>query len=333
MGGVKFAPLVIVAVLAALGGFLLGSRGVGGSSGGVSPVVSDPAAVYRRANPAVLTVRSSNAQLNSFDARGIGTAFHIGGGYYVTAAHVVSDGYQFYLDGSARTVARLQDNAGLTKVSVVGADTISDIAVLKGNPAPATLSWSAKDAGVGDTAFALGNPFALAPNSFSAGIISGSNRVFGTDRGTLTGMLQMDTPVNPGNSGGPLLNSAGEVIGVVSAIYAPSNQSAGVGFAVPSSKAQGVVEALKNGGKVVHPSLGVIGGGSQARIAALQPGGSAAQSDLREGDLILKVGGLEIESFEELTALVANANPGEDLKLLVKRGSETKTITVKLLAQ
>jgi serine protease Do len=93
------------------------------------------------------------------------------------------------------------------------------------------------------------------------------------------------------------------------------------------------VEALKNGGKVVHPSLGVIGSGSGARIAALQPGGSGAQSDLREGDLVLKVGGLEIESFEELTALVANANVGEDVKLLVKRGSETKTITVKLLAQ
>ena len=284
-----------------------------------------------------MTVRSSQADLSGFDAKGIGTAFHIGGGYWVTAAHVVSDGYQFYLDDSARTVTRLADNSGLRKVEVVGKDSVSDIAVLKAEAAPATLSWAARDAEVGDAAYAVGNPFAIAPNSFSGGIVSGLNRAIGTERGTLAGMLQMDTPVNPGNSGGPLLNVNGDVIGVVSANFAPvgqnGNQSAGVGFAVPMSAAKTIAEALKNSGKYVHPSLGVIGADSaQPQIQALQPGGNAARAGLREQDTVLKIGDLEVESFEELNAIIAAQLVGAKVKLLVKRGTGTLGVTVELSA-
>jgi putative serine protease PepD len=330
---VKFIPVVIVALLAAIGGFVFGSSRSASTPAPATPSVS-AVTIFERANPAVMTVRSSNAQLSGFDARGIGTAFHIGDGYYVTAAHVVSDGYQFYLDSSQRTVTRLEDNDGLKKVEVVGKDPVTDVALLKGPPAPATLSWAARDAVVGETAYAVGNPFAIAPNSFSAGIVTGTNRAIGTERGTLTGLLQMDAPVNPGNSGGPLLNSSGEIIGVVSANIGQINQNAGVGFAVPTSKAKFIVDTYRNGGKLEHPSLGVFGNNAQQpRLQGIQPGSNAARAGLQDGDLILKVAGLEIESFEELNALVAHQRVGSSVELLVKRGRELKTVTVKLEAQ
>jgi S1-C subfamily serine protease len=334
MRGVKFAPLVIVALVAAAAGFFFGSsRGQTGMSPEILSATS-ASTVYAKANPAVRTVRSSNAQLSNFDARGVGTAFHIGGGYYVTAAHVVADGYQFYLDSGVRTVARLEDNDALTKVEVVGKDAVTDIALLKGTAAPATLAWAARDAVVGDVAYAVGNPFAIAPNSFSSGMVSGANRAIGTERGTLTGLLQIDTPVNPGNSGGPLLNAAGEIIGVVSANIAQTNQNAGVGFAVPSSKARAIIETYRSGGKLTHPSLGVFGNAAERPVLqGIQPGSNAARGGLRDGDLVLKVAGLEIESFEELNAMIANQPVGAKVALQIKRGNATQTLTLSLEAQ
>ena len=323
----RWLPWVLVALLMGAVGYLIGSR----------PAVPDPASlpvtnaslVYQKAVAAVRTVRSSNADLSGFDARGIGTAFHIGGGYYITAAHVVADGYQFFLDGSQRTVTRVAGNAGLEKAMVVGKDAASDIAVLKAAPASATLTWAVKDPVVGEVAYAIGNPFAIAPNSFSRGIISGANRAIGTERGTLAGMLQMDTPVNPGNSGGPLLDASGAVIGVVSANIAQTNQNAGVGFAVPVSAARLIAETLQRGAEYKHPSLGVVAG-QRTVIDGVQQGENAFNAGLQVGDEILKVGSLEVETFEELNAIVGAYSAGQKVELLVKRGNSTQKLTVTL---
>ena len=323
----RWLPWVLVALLTGVVGYLLGSR----------PSVPDPSSlsattaslVYQKAVAAVRTVRSSNADLSGFDARGIGTAFHIGGGYYVTAAHVVADGYQFFLDSSQRTVTRVEGNAGLEKATVVGKDAASDIAVLKAAPASATLVWAARDPAVGEVAYAIGNPFAIAPNSFSHGIISGTSRAIGTERGTLAGLLQMDTPVNPGNSGGPLLDATGAVIGVVSANIAQTNQNAGVGFAVPVSQARLIAEVLQRGAEYKHPTLGVMAG-SGTSIAGVQQGENASNAGLQVGDEILKVGSLEVESFEELNAIIGAYPADTQVELLVKRSGGTQKLMVKL---
>lgn len=323
-------PWVLVALLAAALGFFLGQRGP--TSATIDPSdlpVKNASAVYQKTVGAVRTVRSSNADLSGFDARGIGTAFHIGGGYYVTAAHVVADGYQFFLDSSQRTVTRVASNDGLEKATVVGKDAVSDIAVLKAAPAGATLVWATKDPVVGEITYAIGNPFAIAPNSFSHGIVSGSNRAIGTERGTLAGLLQTDAPVNPGNSGGPLLDATGAVIGVVSANIAQTNQNAGVGFAVPVSQAKLIAETLQRGAEYKHPTLGVVAGGRTV-IDGVQQGENAFNAGLQVGDEILKVGSLEVETFEELNAIIGAYSAGTQVELLVKRGGGTRKLTVKL---
>ena len=326
----KALPWVLVALLAGAIGFVLGGRGP------TSTVYVDPGlplmgapAVYGKAIGAVRTVRSSNADLSGFDARGIGTAFHIGGGFYVTAAHVVADGYQFFLDGSQRTVTRVAGNGGLEKATVVGKDAASDIAVLKAAPASVTLEWAVKDPSVGEVAYAIGNPFAIAPGSFSHGIISGSNRAIGTERGTLAGLLQIDTPVNPGNSGGPLLDATGAVIGVVSANIAQTNQNAGVGFAVPVSQAKLIAQTLQRGAEYKHPTLGVVAG-QRTVIDGVQQGENAFNAGLQVGDEVLKVGSLEVETFEELNAIIGAYPADTKVELLVKRGGGTRKLTVKL---
>ena len=326
----RWLPWVLVALLSGALGFVLGGRGP------TSAVYVDPGLpltgapfVYGQAIGAVRTVRSSNADLSGFDARGIGTAFHIGGGYYVTAAHVVADGYQFFLDSSQRTVTRVDGNGGLEIATVVGKDAASDIAVLKAAPARVSLAWAVKDPVVGEVAYAIGNPFAIAPGSFSRGIISGTSRAIGTERGTLAGMLQMDTPVNPGNSGGPLLDASGAVIGVVSANIAQTNQNAGVGFAVPVSQAKLIAETLQRGAEYKHPSLGVVAG-QRTVIDGVQQSENAFNAGLQVGDEVLKVGSLEVESFEELNAIIGAYPAGSEVELLVKRANGTKRLTVKL---
>ena len=323
----RWLPWVLVALLTGALGFVLGGRPA--ALDPTSLPVTNAGAVYQRSVAAVRTVRSSNADLSGFDARGIGTAFHIGGGYYVTAAHVVADGYQFFLDNSQRTVTRVAGNDGLEKATVVGKDAASDIAVLKASPASATLIWAARDPSVGEVAYAIGNPFAIAPNSFSHGIVSGANRAIGTERGTLAGLLQIDTPVNPGNSGGPLLDATGAVIGVVSANIAQTNQNAGVGFAVPVSQAKLIAETLQRGAEYKHPSLGVVAG-QRTVIDGVQQGENAFNAGMQVGDEILKVGSLEVETFEELNAIIGAYPAGTPVELLVKRGGSTRKLTVKL---
>jgi S1-C subfamily serine protease len=330
----KALPWLLVALLAGALGFVLGTRGATPAVAAPDPSsvpVTNANAVYQRAIGAVRTVRSSNADLSGFDARGIGTAFHIGGGYYVTAAHVVADGYAFFLDDSARTVTRATDNARLKPATVVGKDAASDVALVKGEPAAVSLEWAAADPKVGDVAYAIGNPFGIAPGSFSNGIISGMGRAIGTERGTLAGMLQMDTPVNPGNSGGPLLDAAGRVIGVVSANIAQTNQNAGVGFAVPVMRAKAIVDALRAGGAVKRASLGVIAGNGTA-IGAVQPGELGARAGLQQGDEILEVAGSEVESFEEINAIIGAQPLGSTVEVVIKRGNGTRRVNVELTA-
>lgn len=285
--------------------------------------------IYKLAKPAVMTVRTDLARLDDLEARGIGTAFHVGGGYFVTSAHVIAGARDVMLEDSNRTLEKPSPQAKLARV--IGSDTLTDIAVLKIEALNSTLEWASELPATGSSVYAIGNPFGRAPGSFSSGIISGTERVFTAEDLTLVHLLQTDTAINPGNSGGPLLNSEGKVVGINAAIIGGAGSSAGVGFVVPFTMAKRIVQELIKNGKVKHATLGVTGKNDlPAKIESVIPGSSAERAGLKTGDLILSVDGIPLENFAELAATIAHAAPNTSLKLELQRGAELKTLELQL---
>ncbi len=285
--------------------------------------------IYKRAKPAVMTVRTDLARLDDLEARGIGTAFHIGGGYFVTSAHVITGARDVMLEDSNRTLEKPSNAAKVAQV--VGSDTLTDIAVLKTNAPSSTLEWASEIPEIGASVYAIGNPFGRAPGSFSSGIISGQERVFSAEGLTLVHLLQTDTAINPGNSGGPLLNAQGQVVGINAAIIGGAGSSAGVGFTVPFTVAKRIAEELIKNGKVKHATLGVTGKNDQAaKIETVLPGSSAERAGLKSGDLILNVDGVPLETFAELAAMIAHAAINTSFRLEILRAGERKTLKLQL---
>jgi putative serine protease PepD len=189
----------------------------------------------------------------------------------------------------------------------------------------------------GDTVLAMGSPLGL-DGSVTAGIVSALHRTFtagaqGADGETIPDAIQTDAAINPGNSGGPLVNLAGEVIGINTAI-ATSGQSEGnigVGFAIPSNRAKEVSTALLKGEKVSHPYLGIgvadaTGGG--AVVSDVVSDSPAANAGLARGDVITKVGTKAIRSADDLIAAVQAAKPGEKLSVTINRNGSEKQVSV-----
>jgi S1-C subfamily serine protease len=286
-------------------------------------------AIYQRAKPAVWTVRTDLARLDDLEARGVGTAFHLGEGYFVTSAHVIAGSRLVMLEDSNRTLEKANSTA--LKVQVVGSDTLTDIAVLKIETSASKLEWASELPRIGDSVYAIGNPFGRAPGSFSSGIVSGLERVFTAEDLTLVHLLQTDTAINPGNSGGPLLNSQGQVVGINAAIIGGAGSSAGVGFVVPFTVAKRICHDLIKQGKVQHVSLGVTGKNDQpAKIESVLPGSSAERAGIKTGDLILTVDGVPLETFAELAAMIAHAAPSSKLKLEILRAGNRQTLELQL---
>ena len=285
--------------------------------------------IYRRAKPAVLTVRTDLARLDDLEARGVGTAFHLGEGYFVTSAHVIAGARDVMLEDSNRTLEKANPTA--LKAQVVGSDTLTDIAVLKIETSASTLEWASELPSIGEEVYAIGNPFGRAPGSFSSGIVSGLERVFTAEDLTLVHLLQTDTAINPGNSGGPLLNIQGQVVGINAAIIGGAGSSAGVGFVVPFTVAKRISQDLIKNGKVKHVSLGVTGKNDQpAKIESVLPGSSAERAGIKKGDLILTVDGVPLETFAELAAMIAHAAPNSNLKLEILRFGNRQTLELQL---
>ena len=315
----KFLPwLVAVAALAALAGFLFGSRTT-------SVVPESLESVVKRTIGAVVSVRTNVANLTDPEMRGTGSAFHIGDGVYVTAAHVVDGGTKIYLDNRSRTVKHLE---GVLEAKLLGKVDQLDLAVLRGENIAAKLEWASQAPEIGSVALALGNPFARAPGSLTVGVISGVERLQVTPKGALAGLVQFDAQVNPGNSGGALLNKNGLVLGVVSSILSPTGSSAGVGFAIPSRLIQVAVEALVRGEKVAFPSLGVSSQDQSAVLQTVLAGGLADAAGLQAGDLILEIAGLPVESIAEVNAVLVAAKSGSSLSVKAKRNNAVREFRV-----
>ena len=180
---------------------------------------------------------------------------------------------------------------------------------------------------------AIGDPFGL-EDTVTAGIVSALGRtITSPDNHSIPGAIQTDAAINSGNSGGPLLDANGRVIGINSQIESSSGGNIGIGFAVPSNTVHNVVSQLIASGRATHPFLGVkladaAGGG--ARIESVSSGSPAARAGLRGGDVVTAAGGSNVASADDLVSAIESRRPGDTVTLTVRRGSGTQTVTVTL---
>jgi serine protease Do len=259
-------------------------------------------------------------------------------GLIVTNNHVIANAEQI--------TVTLSDDTTL-QAEVVGRDAVSDLALLKVEPkAPLpSASWGdSTKARVGDWVLAIGNPFGLG-GTVTSGIISATARDIHS--GPYDDFLQTDASINRGNSGGPMFNLAGEVIGINTAIFSPSGGgSIGIGFAIPSAFARPIVDHLKASGKVERGWIGAriqpvseeiaeavgLDKGRGAMIGAVDPASPAAQAKLLPGDVILAFDGKPIDRSRQLPRLVADTVPDTQVKLSVWRDGKDFEVEIKVAA-
>ena len=256
-------------------------------------------------------------------------------GYVVTNSHVIGD--------AAKVEVTLQDNAKYS-AKIIGRDPKTDLAVLKINadkPLPYVKFGDSSAAQVGDWVMAVGNPFGLG-GTVTTGIISARGRDIHSS--PFDDFLQIDAPINRGNSGGPTFNLDGEVIGINTAIYSPNGGSVGIGFAVPSNVAKPIVAQLEEHGKVSRGWLGVqiqevtpaiaaslgLHGEQGALVAVVTPGSPGAKGGIKQGDVILSFNGSEVSHLRDLPRLVAGTAPDAGATMKVWRNGQTVELQAKV---
>ncbi len=263
--------------------------------------------------------------------RGVGSGFIISSdGYVLTNAHVV--------EGADEVFVTLTDKREF-KAKIIGSDRRTDVALVKieGNNLPRLTMGDSSKLRVGEWVIAIGSPFGL-ENTVTAGIISANSR----DTGDYLPLIQTDVAVNPGNSGGPLINMRGEVIGINSQIYSRSGGYMGISFAVPIDEAMRVSEQLKSIGRVVRGRIGVQIGevtkdvaeslglprAQGALVARVEPGSPAEKAGVEAGDIITSFNGATIEKSGDLPRLVGNTKPGSKSTLTVLRKGSKRDLQV-----
>ncbi len=256
----------------------------------------------------------------------------------VTNNHVIEGGNEIYVI--------LRDGTELKVDKIIGRDTKTDLTLLKVTPAPdkpltAVTFGDSKKIRVGDWVIAIGNPFGL-NGTVTAGILSGIDRDI--NAGPYDEFLQTDAPINRGNSGGPLFNASGEVIGVNTAIFSPSGGSIGLGFAIPSNRARQIVDQLQRFGETHFGTIGVriqsvsediapnlgLERPNGALIARVDKGSPAEAAGLAEGDVVLAVSGAPIRHARQLPRVVAQSGIGDEIEVAISRKGERKTLKVKV---
>ena len=261
-------------------------------------------------------------------------------GYIITNNHVVSDGN----DGVADEITVTLSNKKTYKARVIGKDPSSDIAVLKidGTGFPFLLYGNSDNVKLGQWVLAIGYPLTL-ETTVTAGIVSAKGRNIGINgrqsKTPIESFIQTDAAVNQGNSGGALITTDGQLIGINSAIYAPTGTYAGYSFAIPVNLVKKIVNDLIKFGDVKRPYLGVSAdndktdAGDGAHIAAVAKDGAAANSGLKSGDVITKINDIYIYSWSELVATISSYNAGDKISITYKREGKEYTSYVTLSAK
>ncbi len=313
--------------------------------------------VYKRVLPSVVNITSNalvfNFFLGSVPQQGQGSGFILDkAGHVLTNFHVVENanrGIEVQLSNKHRYTAR-----------VIGTDRVHDLALLQidaPNLQPVTLSDSS-NLQVGQKVYAIGNPFGLA-GTMTSGIISSIRSIRGAEGAPIEDAIQTDAAINPGNSGGPLLNSHGDVIGINTMILSNSDQSAGIGFAIPINTAKAVLGDLTRYGRVRRPTLGIVSFpvgpdlAEQLGLAAdygvliqkVVPGGAAERAGLRGGnqqaylgnqpimiggDLIVAIDGRQVTDPQDISEIMDHHQAGDTVTVTIVRGRKQMEVKVTL---
>jgi putative serine protease PepD len=280
--------------------------------------------IYRLTHKGVVEITASQGQ---------GSAFvYDGDGHIVTNAHVV--------DGTSSVSVKFW-NGKTFAARVVGTDASTDLAVLKVDaPLSELFPLSLGDSSnlvVGDEVVAIGSPFGL-EGTVTSGIVSALHReMTSPNRFAIDNSIQTDAAINHGNSGGPLLDARGKVVGVNSQIESNSGGNEGVGFAIPSNTVSSIASQLISSGKAEHAFLGVVLRDSSSRtgaaISQVRAGTPAARANLHAGDVVTAAAGKRITSASELRAAINARRPGDTISIAYTRGGKSHTVKVKLAAR
>lgn len=271
-------------------------------------------------------------------AQSLGSGFIISSdGYIVTNNHVISPGQRNAVVDSITVT--LPDRKEY-EAKLIGRDPASDLALLKINAKslPFVTFGDSTQARVGDWVVAIGNPFGLG-GTVTAGIVSALHR--NTGSGPYDRYIQTDASINFGNSGGPMFDMAGNVIGINSAIFSPTGGNVGIGFAIPAEQAKPIIETLKGGGQVQRGYLGIqiqpidetiaaslgLPKNTGELIARVEPGEGAAKAGIQQGDVVTKVNGVPVTPDNTLSYLIANIKPGTRVPIELMRKEKTMTVT------
>ena len=262
-------------------------------------------------------------------------------GYIVTNNHVV--------DGADELTVTLNENSKEYSARVIGADKTTDLALIKidAKNLPAIVIANSDDVKVGEWVLAVGNPLGL-NNTVTAGIVSAKARSMGQG---VSSMIQTDAAINQGNSGGALVNTRGELIGINAMIYSQTGSNIGYGFAIPTAIMNKAVEDFKKYGSYQRAMIGIQGSDLKAYIdnqkdqdkdvadfgtmegiyvAKVVEDGAAADAGLKEGDVITSVDGQKVKQFGDLQAIIAMKRPGDKVKVVYLRNKKENTVTMTL---
>jgi S1-C subfamily serine protease len=323
--------------------------------------------IYRSAERGIAFIEAKLSDdgapsVNPFGEPG-GEGVASGSGFLIdTEGHIITNSH--VVEGAEQVEVTLGPSESRYDAEVVGADPATDVALLDvdapaGQLHPLALGDSSQ-VEVGEPVVAIGNPFGL-ERTVTAGIVSALQRQIQAPNGfSISHVIQTDAAINPGNSGGPLIDASGSVIGINSQIQTGGGQgNVGIGFAVPINTARDVVRQLRDDGEVEHAYLGISGGsitpdlaealklpvdsgvlinevveGGPADKAGIEGGDSSATiegANIRVGgDIVVAVDGKDVDGMEAVIDAVDAAEPGEAMKLTVRRGDETETVTVTL---
>ncbi len=335
------ASLVLFAIAApALAQSRLPAEGFADLNDRLSPAVVNIATSQRVEGVEDLPQFPPGSPMERFNTEGQAQITSLGSGFIISADGVVVTNN--HVIESADAIEVILQNGQRFDAIVVGRDPATDIAVLRmqaRQPMPFVEMGDSDTARVGDIVLAIGNPFGLG-GSLSVGVVSARNR--NIDAGRYDDFIQTDAAINRGNSGGPLFNTDGEVIGVNTAILSPSGASVGIGFATPTSIVRPVVDQILRYGEIRRGWLGVrlanlspgaaeragYRGDSGAVVTRITPGGPAAAAGLRPGDIVLKFGTRDVTDSRSLTRMVGEAQVGAQAPLEIVRDGRRMTLTV-----